>query len=66
MSNDTVPSSLTSAFAGNSTIETAEEAGEAVDDVADKTSSAAESRWEWDCLWSALYEQKDVKTYRYC
>ena len=49
MSNDTAPSSLTSAFAGNSTIETAEEAGEAVDDVGDKTSSAAESRWEWDC-----------------
>ena len=59
MSNDTAPSSLTSAFAGNSTIETAEEAGEAVDDVADKTSSAAESRWEWDCLWSSYEQKKD-------
>ena len=60
MTNDTVSSSLTSAFAGNSSIETAEEAGEAVDDIADKTSSAAESRWERDCIWNA-YKQKDMK-----
>ena len=61
MSNDTMPSSLTSAFDGNSTIETAEKAGDAVDDVADKTSSAAECRWGyWDCIWNA-YKQKDMK-----
>ena len=57
-SNDTVPSSLTSALAGNSTIVTAEEAGDAVDDVADKTSSTAESRWEWDCIQEEGYGEK--------
>ena len=45
MSNDTVPSSSTS-VAGNTTIETPDEAAEAVDQIAVKAASAAGRRLE--------------------
>ena len=44
MSNGTVPSYSTSVAADNTTIESPEEAAEAVDQIAVKASSAAESR----------------------